>query len=58
MYRDRKVVVVMPADNAARALLRACDEVTAQGVVDLVIVVDDVPPGAVGPDPVPTVSSP
>jgi glycosyltransferase involved in cell wall biosynthesis len=36
-----KVVVVMPAYNAARTLRRTHDEVMAQGVVDLVIVVDD-----------------
>jgi glycosyltransferase involved in cell wall biosynthesis len=41
MYRDKKVVVVMPAYNAARTLRRTYDEVMAQGVVDLVIVVDD-----------------
>jgi glycosyltransferase involved in cell wall biosynthesis len=41
MYRDRKVVVVMPAYNAAKTLRRTYDEVIAQPVVDLVIVVDD-----------------
>src|SRR5277367_3058891 len=41
MFRDKKVVVVMPAYNAARTLKRTYDEVMAQGVVDLVIVVDD-----------------
>ena len=41
MYRDKKVVVVMPAYNAARTLKRTYDEVMDQGVVDLVIVVDD-----------------
>ena len=41
MYLDKKVVVVMPAYNAARTLQRTYDEVMAQGVVDLVIVVDD-----------------
>ena len=41
MYRDKKVVVVMPAYNAARTLQRTYDEVIAQGVVDAVIVVDD-----------------
>ena len=40
-YRDKKVVVVMPAYNAARTLKRTYDEVMDQGVVDLVIVVDD-----------------
>jgi len=41
MYRDRKVVVVMPAYNAARTLRRTYDEVMAQGIVDELIVVDD-----------------
>jgi glycosyltransferase involved in cell wall biosynthesis len=41
MFRDKKVVVVMPAYNAARTLRRTYDEVMAQGIVDLVIVVDD-----------------
>lgn len=41
MYRNQKVVVVMPAYNAAQTLRRTYDEVMAQGVVDLVIVVDD-----------------
>ena len=36
-----KVVVVMPAYNAEATLRRTYDEVMAQGVVDLVIVVDD-----------------
>ncbi|MDQ6912445.1 MAG: glycosyltransferase, partial [Verrucomicrobiota bacterium] len=41
MYRDKKIVVVMPAYNAARTLRQTYDEVMAQGVVDEVIVVDD-----------------
>jgi glycosyltransferase involved in cell wall biosynthesis len=41
MYRDRRVVVVMPAYNAARTLRRTFDEVMAQGLVDELIVVDD-----------------
>ena len=41
MYRDQKVVVVMPAYNAAQTLRRTWDEVMAQGIVDHVIVVDD-----------------
>jgi len=41
MYRDKKVVVVMPAYNAARTLRETYNEVVEQGVVDLVIVVDD-----------------
>lgn len=41
MFRDQKVVVVMPAYNAAQTLKRTYDEVMDQGIVDLVIVVDD-----------------
>jgi glycosyltransferase involved in cell wall biosynthesis len=41
MYLNKKVVVVMPAYNAAKTLQRTYEEVMAQGVVDLVIVVDD-----------------
>ncbi len=41
MYRDKKVVAVMPAYNAARTLRETYNEVVEQGVVDLVIVVDD-----------------
>jgi glycosyltransferase involved in cell wall biosynthesis len=41
MYRDKKVVVVMPAYNAARTLKLTYDEVMAQEIVDLVVVVDD-----------------
>src|SRR5204862_3496396 len=41
MLNDHKIVVVMPAYNAARTLQRTYDEVMAQGIVDLVIVVDD-----------------
>jgi glycosyltransferase involved in cell wall biosynthesis len=41
MSGDNKVIVVMPAYNAAETLRRTYDEVMAQGIVDLVIVVDD-----------------
>lgn len=41
MYNGRKIVVVMPAYNAARTLRRTYDEVMATGVVDHVVVVDD-----------------
>lgn len=41
MYRDRRVIVVMPAYNAARTLVDTHRRVLEQGVVDLVIVVDD-----------------
>jgi len=41
MFKDKKVVVVMPAYNAAQTLQRTWDEVMAQEIVDLIIVVDD-----------------
>ncbi len=41
MLADKKVIVVMPAYNAAQTLRRTYDEVMAQGIVDTVIVVDD-----------------
>ena len=41
MFKDKKVVVVMPAYNAAQTLCKTYDEVMAQEIVDLVIVVDD-----------------
>ena len=41
MLNGQRIVVVMPAYNAARTLRRTYDEVMAQGVVDRVIVVDD-----------------
>lgn len=41
MYADKKVVVVMPAYQAARTLQQTHAEVLAQGIVDHVIVVDD-----------------
>ena len=41
MYKDRKVVVVMPAYQAGQTLRKTYDEVMEQGIVDLVIVVDD-----------------
>ncbi len=41
MYAGKKVVVVMPAYNAAATLERTHAEVMAQGVVDRVILVDD-----------------
>ena len=41
MLAGRKVVVVMPAYNAAATLRRTHDEVRAQQIVDEVIVVDD-----------------
>lgn len=41
VFRDKKVIVVMPAYNAAKTLRRTFDEVMDQEFVDLVIVVDD-----------------
>ncbi len=41
MLLDRKIVVVMPAYNAAKTLKKTYDEVMEQGIVDLVILVDD-----------------
>src|ERR1700738_3112432 len=41
MFTGQKIVVVMPAYNAARTLQKTYDEVMEQGIVDLVIVVDD-----------------
>ena len=41
MYRDKKVVVVMPAYNAAKTLRQTYDEVQAQQLVDKIILVDD-----------------
>src|ERR1700760_3725614 len=40
MYRDKKIVVVMPAYNAERTLERTCGEID-RGFVDEVILVDD-----------------
>ena len=41
MYKDKKVVVVMPAYNAAKTVVQTHREVMEQGIVDLVILVDD-----------------
>lgn len=41
MYRGKKIVVVMPAYNAALTLRQTYDEVRAQQVVDHIILVDD-----------------
>ncbi len=41
MYKGQKVVVVMPAYNAAHTLVRTHAEVLAQEIVDLIILVDD-----------------
>ncbi len=41
MLSGQKIVVVMPAYNAAQTLRRTYDDVMAQGIVDLIILVDD-----------------
>lgn len=41
MFKEKKVIVIMPAYNAARTLRLTYDEVMAQEIVDVVIVVDD-----------------
>jgi glycosyltransferase involved in cell wall biosynthesis len=41
VYRDQKVIVVMPAYNAGETLITTYDEVVAQECVDEIILVDD-----------------
>src|ERR1035437_2947513 len=41
MLKGQKIVVVMPGYNAARTLRRTYDEVMAQVIVELIILVDD-----------------
>lgn len=41
MFQNKKVIVVMPAYNAAKTLSQTYDEVIALGIVDLIILVDD-----------------
>ena len=41
MFSGKKVVVVMPAYNAAATLRKTYDEVMAQSIADLVVLVDD-----------------
>ena len=41
MFNNQKVVVVMPAYNTAKTLQITYDEVMAQSLVDLIILVDD-----------------
>jgi glycosyltransferase involved in cell wall biosynthesis len=41
MLNGQKIVVVMPAYNAARTLRQTYSEVMSHGIVDLVIIVDD-----------------
>jgi glycosyltransferase involved in cell wall biosynthesis len=44
MFQNKRVVVVMPAYNAENTLLKTYEEVMAQGIVDMVILVDDASP--------------
>jgi glycosyltransferase involved in cell wall biosynthesis len=41
MYFGKKIVVVMPAYNAAKTVTQTVDEVLQQGIVDEIILVDD-----------------
>jgi glycosyltransferase involved in cell wall biosynthesis len=41
MFRDKRIIVVMPAYNASKTLWKTYQEVMEQGVVDLIILVDD-----------------
>jgi glycosyltransferase involved in cell wall biosynthesis len=41
MFNNKKIIVVMPAYNAAKTLQKTYDEVMEQRIVDLVILVDD-----------------
>ena len=41
MFNSKKVVAIMPAYNAAQTLRQTYNEVMAQGIVDLVVIVDD-----------------
>jgi glycosyltransferase involved in cell wall biosynthesis len=41
MVNDQKIIVVMPAYNAEKTLRKTYEEVMSQGLVDLIILVDD-----------------
>ena len=41
MFKEQKVIIVMPAYNAQQTLQKTYDDVMAQDIVDLVIIVDD-----------------
>jgi glycosyltransferase involved in cell wall biosynthesis len=41
MYFGKKIIVVMPAYNAAKTVTQTVDEVLQQGIVDNIILVDD-----------------
>ncbi|NIO27865.1 MAG: glycosyltransferase [Candidatus Latescibacteria bacterium] len=42
MFKNKKIVVVMPAYNAEHTLINTYNEVIEQEIVDLIIIVDDV----------------
>jgi glycosyltransferase involved in cell wall biosynthesis len=41
VLKDKKVIVVMPAYNAAKTLKKTYEEVMDQGIMDLGILIDD-----------------
>ncbi|MFH1692426.1 MAG: glycosyltransferase family 2 protein [Candidatus Omnitrophota bacterium] len=41
MFRNKRIVVVMPAYNAAKTIIKTYEEVVEQGIVDTVVIVDD-----------------
>ena len=41
MYKNKKVTVIMPAYNAEKTLVKTCNEVLEEDIVDLVLLVDD-----------------
>ena len=41
MYKNKKIIVIMPAYNAEKTLLKTYNEVVEQDCVDLIIIVDD-----------------
>lgn len=41
MFKDKKIIVVMPAYNAQATLVKTYNEVMDQGIVDHVVIVDD-----------------
>ena len=41
MYKGKRVAVVMPAYNAEKTLRTTYDDVVAQAIADVVVIVDD-----------------
>ncbi|MBU1147866.1 MAG: glycosyltransferase family 2 protein [Candidatus Omnitrophica bacterium] len=41
MYKDKKIIVVMPAYNAAKTIVKTYREVINQNIADVIIIVDD-----------------